>query len=53
MMVFHPGYIDNTLLKTSSMTIIRAMEAGTLCEESVKEWLAAQPVKLVTYDDLK
>ena len=53
MMVFHPGYIDNTLLKTSSMTIIRAMEAGMLCEESVKEWLAVQPVKLVTYDDLK
>ncbi len=53
MMVFHPGYIDAYLLKTSSMTTPRAMEAEMLCDPRTKEWLKTQDIQLVTYDDLK
>lgn len=53
MLVFHPGYVDADLLKTSSMTTIRAIEADMLCDVTTKEWLADQQVELVTYDDLK
>ena len=53
MMVFHPGYIDAYLLKTSSMTTPRAMEAEMLCDPQTKAWLETQEIQLVTYDDLK
>ncbi len=52
MMVFHPGYIDAFLLKTSSMTIPRVKEAEMLCKSTVRNWLGQQDIKLVTYDDL-
>ncbi len=52
MMVFHPGYIDAYLLKTSSMTTPRVFEAAMLSDPATREWLDKQPVKLVTYDDL-
>lgn len=52
MMVFHPGYIDAYLLKTSSMTIPRVMETEMLCRSEVKEWICGQEIRLVTFDDL-
>lgn len=52
MMVFHPGYIDAYLLRTSSMTTPRVMEAEMLCCPSVHQWLEDKEIKLVTYDDL-
>ena len=52
MMVFHPGYIDAYLLKTSSMTTPRAYEAAMLSDPATRLWLEQQPVQLVTYDDL-
>lgn len=53
MLVFHPGYIDNYLLKNSSMTMIRAVEAEMLSNSKVKNWLEQQDLHLVTYNDLK
>lgn len=53
MMVFHPGYIDAFLLKTSSMTTPRAIETEMLCRMEVRHWLEQQDIVMVTYDDLK
>lgn len=53
MMVFHPGYIDAYLYRTSSMTIPRIIEAEMLCDPNTKEWLQKQDIELVTFDDLK
>lgn len=53
MLVFHPGYIDDYLLKNSSMTMIRAVEAEMLSNSKVKNWLEQQDLRLVTYSDLK
>lgn len=53
MMVFHPGYIDACLLRTSTMTTPRVMEVEMLCRPDVRQWLKEQKVALVTYDDLK
>ena len=52
LMVFHPGYLDAYLLDHSTMTTARVREAEMLCRPQVRDWLAEQPVQLVTYDDL-
>ena len=51
--VCHPGYIDDYLLKNSSLTVNRAKEVAMLCDPEVKEWLGTQNVELVTYDDIR
>ncbi len=50
--VCHPGYIDDYLLKNSSLTLNRAKEVAMLCDPAVKEWLDAHNVELVNYDDI-
>ena len=52
MMVFHPGYIDAFLLKSSSMTTARVMETEMLCRTETLDWLRRQEIELVTFDDL-
>ena len=51
--VCHPGYIDDYLLRNSSLTINRAKETAMLCDPKVKEWLLEHEVELVTYDDVR
>ena len=51
--VCHPGYIDDYLLKNSSLTINRAREVAMLCDPVVRAWLETQDVELVTYDDIR
>ena len=50
--VCHPGYVDDYLLRTSSLTLNRAKEAEMLSEPSVRAWLEEQQVELVSYDDI-
>jgi len=50
--ICHPGYLDAYILKTSSLTIPRALEVEMLCDSKTKGWLAEQPIELVTYNDL-
>ncbi|MDR1467721.1 MAG: ChbG/HpnK family deacetylase [Spirochaetaceae bacterium] len=52
MMVFHPGFLDNYLLKTSSLTTPRAIEVEMLCDPATREWLEQHHVVLATYHDL-
>ena len=50
--VCHPGYIDNYLLKNSSLTLNRAKEVEMLCDPAVRQWLDENGVQLVNYDDI-
>lgn len=51
--VFHPGYLDDYLLNNSSLTVNRTKEVAMLCDPAVKEWLDANDVELITYDDAR
>lgn len=50
--ITHPGYLDNELLRTSSLTIPRAQEVAMLCDPEIRRWLDEQHVELITYNDL-
>lgn len=50
--VCHPGYLDDFLLRSSSLTVNRTKEVAMLCDPAVKEWLTDQGVELITYDDV-
>ena len=52
MMICHPGYVDDYVLKTSLLTTQRAEEAAMLTNAETKHWLRENGVRLVTYDDL-
>ena len=52
MFVCHPGYLDDYILKTSSLTIPRTQEVAMVCSHATKRWLEENNIKIVTYDDL-
>lgn len=52
MIVFHPGYLDDFILKHSSLTIPRTLEVETACNPKTRELLEKAGVTLLTYDDL-
>lgn len=52
MFVCHPGYLDDEILKTSSMTTPRVWEVAMSISPATKAWLAENDIQVVTYDDL-
>lgn len=52
MFVCHPGYLDDYILKTSSLTIPRTQEVAMACALETKKWLNDNQILLVTYDEL-
>lgn len=52
MMVCHPGYLDDYILKHSSLTIPRTVEVEMACDKELQQWLKDKGVQLVSYDDL-
>ena len=50
--VGHPGYLDDFILKNSSLTVNRTKEVAMFCDPAVKAWLEEQGVELITYDDV-
>jgi len=52
MFICHPGYWDDELLRTSSLTIPRTKEVAMAIDPTVRQWLEDQHIKAVTYDDL-
>lgn len=52
MMVCHPGYLDDFILKTSSLTIPRVLEVEMVCSQKTKDWLNENHIQVITYDDL-
>lgn len=52
MFVCHPGYLDDFILRTSSLTIPRTKEVAMSCDPATRRWLEENDVQVVTYDDL-
>ncbi len=50
--VCHPGYLDDFILRSSSLTVNRTKEVAMLCDPAVKAWLDEQGVELISYDDV-
>lgn len=50
--VFHPGYLDDYILKNSSLTINRTKEAAMLCDPEVKNWIHQNQIEIVDYRDM-
>lgn len=52
MLILHPGYLDNYILQTSSLTIPRTLEVEMACNRATKIYLQECGVRVVTYDEL-
>lgn len=52
MFVCHPGYLDDELLRLSSLTIPRTKEVAMAIDPAVRQWLEDNQIEVVTYDDL-
>ena len=51
--VAHPGYLDQFILNSSSLTTDRTKEVDALIDPELRAWLEAQPdLKLIDYRDL-
>ena len=51
--VCHPGYVDDYLLKHSSLTLNRTKEVAMLCDPEVREYLNKHDVKLLSYEEIR
>lgn len=51
--VCHPGYLDDYVLTSSSLTINRTKEVAMLCDPNVRKWLAEQGIELINYDQIR
>ena len=52
LMVLHPGFVDEYVLKTSYITTARALEVAFATNPEVPKWCAENGVELLTYGDL-
>lgn len=52
MMILHPGYLDDYILNTSSLTIARTQEVEMATNPETLEWINEHDVELITYDFL-
>ena len=52
LMVLHPGYVDEYILKTSYITTQRALEVAFAINPEVPKWCQENGVQLLTYADL-
>lgn len=50
--ICHPGYVDEYLLQTSSLTLNRVKEVELLCNPDVHAWLEKQGIQLISYRDI-
>lgn len=50
--VCHPGYLDDYLLRHTSLTTARADEVEMLCDPATRQWLAEHDFVLVSYETL-
>lgn len=52
MMIFHPGYLDDYLLKNSSLLIPRTVEVAFLTDPTVKFCLEQLGIEMINYKDV-
>jgi predicted glycoside hydrolase/deacetylase ChbG (UPF0249 family) len=51
--VCHPGYLDDYLLKHTSLTLARTDEVEMLCDPATKQWLDEHDFALISYETLR
>ena len=49
--VCHPGYLDDYILKVSSLTIPRTQEVEMACSDELKNWVRENGIQMITYDE--
>lgn len=52
MFIGHPGWLDDFILRNSSLTINRTREAAALTDPELEAWLSNQDVELLDYRQL-
>ncbi len=52
MFICHPGYLDDELLRASSLTVPRTKEVAMAIDPVVRQWLADNQIKMITFDEL-
>ena len=52
MLVFHPGYVDAQLVRTSSVTLARTIDVETLGGSDLRDFVRDHGFELITYCDL-
>ena len=50
--VCHPGYLDDYILKVSSLTIPRTKEVEMACSEELRNWIKENHISMLTYDEV-
>lgn len=50
---FHPGYLDQFILDNSTLTLPRCKDLDTLCDSKVINWFKEQPIKRISFGDLR
>lgn len=51
-MICHPGYLDEYILNTSSLTFPRPKEVELLCSQEVRDLIAEHDIELVKYSEI-
>lgn len=51
-MVCHPGYLDDYILKHSTLTIPRTKEVTMLTDPAIQEWVNQNSIELITYEEV-
>lgn len=49
----HPGYVDATIMDSSTLVLPRCRDVQTLCDPRVAKWIDDNGIELVRYDSLK
>lgn len=49
--VLHPGYLDQYILNTSSLTVNRTKEVEMACAAETKQWLCENGIECCTFSD--
>lgn len=49
----HPGYVDATIMDSSTLVLPRCRDVQTLCDPRVARWIAQQGIELIRYDAVK
>lgn len=52
MFVCHPGYLDDYILRKSSLTALRPKEVAMCIASETKQWIAENDIRVITYKDL-
>lgn len=52
MMVCHPGFLDQSILRQSSLTIPRTQEVDFLCDPRIRDEIAQKDIHLTRYTEL-